>query len=121
MNVAIAPDLFSHAAEAEKRKAVGMELALIAQNDKAPEWAELAYQTIVKIAKRQEFVHVDDVIRDFKIEPAHPNAWGSVWQRALRDDVIIRSGQVRKCTADPKKNAHQYPVYASLLYRKENQ
>jgi hypothetical protein len=41
---------------------------------------------------------------------------GSVWQRALRDDVILHTGRVRKCLADPKKNAHQYPIYQSLVF-----
>jgi hypothetical protein len=113
-------DLFSHAEQAEARKRAGMKLALVAQNEKAPEWAELAYRAIVALATRQAQIHVDDLLREFEAKPDHPNAWGSVWQRAIRDDVIVHSGRVRKCLADPKKNAHQYPIYQSLLYREEN-
>jgi hypothetical protein len=114
-----APNLFDHAADAEKRKRAGMELALFAQNEKAPEWAELAYRAIVAIAKRQGTVHIDDLIKADLPKPHHPNAWGSVWSRAIRDDVIVHTGRVRKCLADPKKNAHQYPIYQSLMYRKD--
>lgn len=112
-----AANLFEHADNAEKRKRVGMKLALVAQNEKAPEWAELAYRAIVAIAKQQETIHVDDLIKADLPKPHHPNAWGSVWQRALRDDVIVHTGRVRKCLADPKKNAHQYPIYQSLVFK----
>lgn len=110
------PDLFSYAAEAESRKQAGMKLALFAQDEKVPEWSELAYRAIVAIAKRQETVHIDDVLRAFAAKPIHPNAWGSVWQRAIREDVIAHTGRVRKCSSDPKKNAHQYPIYSSLIF-----
>jgi hypothetical protein len=114
-----ARDLFSHAEEAEARKRDGMKLALIAQDEKVPEWSELAFRAIVAIAKRQETVHIDDLLREFSAAPEHPNAWGSIWQRALREDVIVHSGRVRTCRGDPKKNAHQYPIYQSLVFKGE--
>lgn len=116
MNVRSAPDLFSNAAEAERRKQAGMRLALVAQDEKMPEWSELAYRAIVAIAKRQETVHVDDILREFDAQPVHPNAWGSVWSRAIRDNVIAHSGRVRPCTAHARKNKHNYPIYQSLVF-----
>lgn len=109
-------DLFSHAESAEQRKRAGMKLALVAQNEKAPEWAELAYRTIVAIAQRQATVHIDDVLRADIPQPEHPNAGGSVWQRAIREGVIVHSGRVRPCTADARKNKHQYPIYTSRIF-----
>src|SRR5690348_2592311 len=80
----------------------------------APEWSGRAY---VALARRQPSIHVDDMLRAFTDKPSHPNAWGAVWQRAIREHMIIRSERVRACTVDPTKHKHLYPVYMSLIYR----
>src|SRR3990167_7502123 len=103
-------DLFSFA-EAQRRRDTGMALASLAQDDKQPEWSDLAYAAIVSIARRQATVHVDDVLRTFTDRPEHPNAWGLIWQRAIKANVIERTGQVKPCTVDSRKHAHQYPLY----------
>jgi hypothetical protein len=50
----------------------------------------------------------------FAEAPRHPNAWGAVWHRAIRDGVIRRSGEFRE-SRDPRKHRHCYPVYVSQL------
>jgi hypothetical protein len=92
----------------------GMDLARFAQDDKSPGWSDEAYAAIVSIARRQPTVHVDDVLRAFSARPVHPNAWGAVWMRAIRDRVIERTGTVRP-SSDVGKHKHQYPVYRSLV------
>jgi hypothetical protein len=93
----------------------GMATAAEAQERASPGWANRAYHAIVVAARQRATVHVDDVLRIFPEEPEHPNAWGSVWSRAIRNGVISRTGTVRE-TQDRRKHRHQYPVYASALY-----
>jgi hypothetical protein len=93
----------------------GMALASQAQEHERPGWGERAYQAIVAVARLRATVHVDDVLRIFREQPEHPNAWGSVWQKAIRDGVITRSGTVRE-TQDRRKHRHRYPVYASAIF-----
>jgi len=107
--------LFDHAL-AQRRRDRGIALAADAQDRTTPGWGDYAYDTIKLVAQRQATVHVDDVLRIFNVRPAHPNCWGAPWQRAIKDGVIARTGTVRP-SADAKKNAHQYPVYRSLLFR----
>jgi hypothetical protein len=86
----------------------------------APKFADLAYAAIERVARRQVHVHIDDVLTAIATSglpvPNHPNVWGAVWARAIRAKLIQRTNQVKPCTADPKKHAHQYPVYFSLIY-----
>jgi hypothetical protein len=107
-------DLFSWADGAALRDA-GMMTAAEAQEHEQPGWAERAYQAIIAVARQRASVHVDDVLRVFPEQPAHPNAWGSVWQKAIREGVITRSGTVRE-TQDRRKHRHQYPVYLSAVF-----
>lgn len=107
-------DLFNWA-EATALRDAGMAVASAAQERDDPGWAHRAYMAIVWVANRQATVHVDDVLLHFCDQPEHPNAWGAVWQRAIRDGVIRRTGTVRE-SRDPRKHRHQYPVYASLIF-----
>lgn len=107
-------DLFSWAEGAALRD-TGMTTAAQAQEQESPGWGERAYQAIIAVARLAPTVHVDDVLQIFREPPQHPNAWGSVWQRAIHDGVISRTGQVRE-TQDRRKHRHQYPVYASALF-----
>jgi len=104
-------DLFSWADGAALRN-TGMAIAREAQERAAPGWAERAYQAIVGVARFRPTVHVDDVLAVFGEPPEHPNAWGSVWQRAIRDGVITPTGMLRE-SRDRRKHRHQYPVYRS--------
>lgn len=90
----------------------GMSEAVDAEGN---QWASMAYKVMCLIAKTQPTVHVDDVIGAVG-QPDHPNAWGSVWMRAIKNGVLQRTSETRQ-TADPLKHAHRYPVYASNLYQ----
>ena len=111
-------DLFEHAARvstAERLRDRGMARAADAQDRAVIGWSELAYLAILNVARMQETVHTDDVRAIFPHEPDHPNAFGAVWLRAIRDGVIERTGTVRAST-DPRKHSHQYPIYRSLTF-----
>lgn len=108
------PDLFEIA---QCRRERGMGLAADAEDREQPEFAEIAYSAIRTIAEQQDTVHVDDVLPLCTVKPNHPNAFGAVWMRAIRERIIAHSGTVRPCRTDAKKNAHRYPVYRSLVGR----
>lgn len=104
-------DLFTFA-EAKQRRDTGMARAAEAQGEK---WSDIAYTAIERVARRQVTVHVDDILRENIPAPAHPNAFGSVWLRAIKRGIIQRSNQTKPCTVDPAKHAHRYVVYFSRI------
>lgn len=108
-------DYAARSVEAERLRDRGMAIASDAQDGTVPNWSALAYMAILNVSRLQETVHVDDVRAIFGHEPAHHNAWGAVWMRAIRDGVLDRTGTVRPST-DPKKHAHNYPIYRSLKF-----
>lgn len=107
-------DLIGQIEAADRQRDRGMALAAHAEG---PDFSTAAYVAIRAVALRQEFLFVDDVRRQCIIEPLHFNAWGRPWKRAIEDGLIERTGQYRKST-DPKKRAHQYPIYKSLIVRR---
>ncbi len=103
---------------AEDLKQRGMFLAQVAQEFVSPLWHERAYAALVTLARMSPTIHIDEYLSAFPEKPSHPNAFGAVWQRAIREHVIVHSGRVKPCTVDPTKHKHQSPVYLSLLYRR---
>lgn len=108
-------DLFEMAAALRARD-IGMVEAEFAETLVNPDFSEIAYAAICRAARSQCEVHVDDVLAICKVKPSHPNAWGAVWMRAIKDGVIERTGRVRPCLSDAGKHKHQYPVYRSGLF-----
>lgn len=104
------------ARDAMSRRDVGMAEAEFAETLVNPDFSELAYAAICHVARRQEEVHVDDLLRHLKLRPSHPNSMGAIWLRAIKDGVIIRTGTIRPCVSDPGKHKHNYPVYRSGLF-----
>lgn len=104
-------DLFAFA-EAQASRDAGTAQAA----GNAPVFSAHALAVIESIARRQSEVHVDDVLLAGVPVPAHPNAWGAVWLSAIRKGFILRTATPRPCKTDRKKHAHQYPVYASLIF-----
>lgn len=105
-------DLVELAAELRDK---GMNLAQWAQDAKSPCWSMRYEEAITAIARLQRTVHVDDVRAIFTDDPVHPNAPGATWQRLIKRGVLARTGQYR-CSVDPKKHRHVYPVYESRIY-----
>ncbi len=105
--------LFDWAAE---RRDIGMIEAEFAEALTGSDFSEAAYAAICHVARRQCEIHVDHVLRYCKVRPTHFNAWGSVWMRAIKDGVIIKTGMVRPCVSDPGKHKHSSPVYRSGLF-----
>ncbi|KNY20390.1 hypothetical protein AKJ13_22440 [Methylobacterium sp. ARG-1] len=93
-----------------------MEAAADAEARVQPEYAATLYAAIEAVARRQATVHVDDVLPILTVRAQHFNAAGSVWARAIRDGVIVRTGRVRACRTNRAKHAHQSPVYRSMLF-----
>jgi hypothetical protein len=98
---------------AESLRERGMSLAADAQDRAAPAWADEAFNAIVKVARCQSTVFVDDVWPKVA-PPAHHNAWGAVWMRAIKGRIIEKT-EKRKHSIAPRKHKHEYPVYRSLI------
>jgi hypothetical protein len=96
----------------------GICLAVEAEDREQPDYCDALYDCICEIARVQETVHIDDVLRRFTRKPGHPNANAGPWRRAKNDRIIFPSGHSRRCSLDAGKNAHIYPVYNSLIYRR---
>lgn len=96
----------------------GMVEAEFAEALTGSDFAEVAYAAICHVARRQSEIHVDDVLRFCAVKPSHFNAWGAVWQRAIKDGTIIKTGTVRPCTSDPLKHKHSSPVYRSGIFHR---
>lgn len=102
--------------EAVRRRDIGMIEAEFAENLRNPDFSTEAMNAIRRVAARQEFLFVDDIISECRVEPLHFNAWGGVWMRAIRDGVIAPTKE-RRHSRDPKKHRHEYKVYRSLHSR----
>jgi len=63
----------------------GIDRAASAEARDNPHFHREALAAIVRIAKRQTAVHVDDVLIECHVRPKHYNAW-AVWMRAIRAD-----------------------------------
>jgi hypothetical protein len=105
---------------AEHRRDAGMVEAAFAEELTGSDFGETAYAAICHVARRQCEVHVDDVLRYCRVKPGHPNAWGAVWMRAIKDGTLLKSDEdrFRPCQSDPGKHKHQYRVYQSGLFYK---
>jgi len=106
------------ARQAVAARDVGMVTAEFAEALTGSNFSEVAYAAICHVARRQCEVHVDDILRYIKIKPAHFNAWGGVWRRAIKDGVLLKAPNDphRPCLSDPAKHAHSYRVYQSGVF-----
>jgi hypothetical protein len=105
-------DLFAFA-EAKRQRDAGMQQAAAHAED----FCEFAYACLVRIARRQVHLHIDDLLLELDgRRPASPNAMGSIWMRAIRNGVIQHSNQTRPCITDAGKHAHRYPIYFSRIH-----
>ena len=96
-----------------ERRDVGMGLA---EAGEGTAWGVYADGVLKTLAEVMSEVHTDDLNRCLEWHPRHPNAMGGVWMRAIRAGLIRKSGRSRP-SKQPGKNAHDYPVYESLVYR----
>lgn len=93
-----------------------MSLASAAQERVSPGWGDRAQAEMKRLARSQETVFTDDLCPFLERDPApHFNAIGSIWLRAQRAGLIERTSATRWST-DPKKHAHAYPVYRSMVF-----
>ena len=102
------------------RRDAGMQRAAENAEGAEPGWADYALGLLRSLCERQPTVHVDDLSAICERQPASPNAWGAVWQRARRRGLIAKTGHERP-TRLPGKHAHSMPIYRSLVYRQAAQ
>ena len=93
---------------------------LAAMHAKDLEWAERAYGEIVRLAKKQETVHVNDIwaIAEAKgwDEPHNKKSLGLAFRRAGSEGVI----RVSDTAIRVKYNGRHYwrPIWVSQIYKK---
>ena len=98
--------------EARKRGDRGVELSSAA----IPEYGPRLYAAILAVAKRQEFLFVDDVTIIVPPDPDHPNASASQWRKAKSRGIIELTGRLMK-SGRLSTNGHLYPQYRSRIFR----
>lgn len=97
----------------------GIAMAQDAEERVQPEYGDALFQCICDVAVAQELVHIDDILIRFSRRPHHPNANAAPWRRAKAEGVLALSDRPgRRCTVDAGKNAHVYPVYRSLIFKR---
>jgi hypothetical protein len=107
-------DLFGWASHARDE---GMQQALEHAEDEQPGWSERAYAFLVNYARTHaDFISED--VSDAAIaagEPQPPTlrAWGQIYRRAAKNDVIIQTGIGRS----RRRHASVCPRWSSLLYK----
>lgn len=109
-------DLFQYARHQENQgrfwRDRGMAQAHSAE-ERDSDWCERFRAEILRVAGRQEFVHVNDLFGF--AEPRHANAAGPIWQSLVREKKLAWTNTFAQCV-DPKKRRRQAPVYRSLVY-----
>jgi hypothetical protein len=96
-----------------ERREVGMDLA---EGAEGTAWSVYADGVLRTLAEELPELHTDDLNRCLELHPRHPNAMGGVWMRAIKAGLIRKSGRTRP-SRQRGKNAHDYPIYVSLVYR----
>lgn len=109
-------DLFE-LAESEAQRDAGMKLAADHADAAHVGWHDRAYEFLVEFAKHHDNFISEDV-SDAAIladEPQPPTlrAWGTVYRRAVKNDVIIQIGAGRS----RRRHASICPKWGSLICR----
>lgn len=108
---------FDDYAASRATRDAGMSAAVDHADTQHIGWTDRAYAFLKQFAKvHTSFISED--VSDAAIEADEPQpptlrAWGSVYRRAIKDDVIIQSGTGRS----RRRNASICPRWRSLVYR----
>lgn len=107
-------DLFQYA---EAQRDIGMLRAARHAENVHPHWNDQAYDFLVAFAKRSKEFISEDVSGASKEagfpQPPTDRAWGSIYRKAVRNDVIIQVGSGRS----RRRHASICPKWGSLIYR----
>jgi len=109
--------------EAQREAEEGMDQAA---DHAGEEWADYAYRFLIKYAKGQRYIFPPDVWEAGLRESDSNRAFGSVMQRAIHDNIMVRiefygpgGGHDRPfigCWNNPNRHNAPTPVYESLIY-----
>lgn len=106
-------DLFQFA---ESQRDIGMLRAARHAEDVHPNWNDQAYEFLFRFARgRKEFISEDVSDASKRVDfpqPTTDRAWGSVYRRACRNDVIIQVGTGRS----RRRHASICPRWGSLVF-----
>lgn len=103
------------AVEARER---GMAQALEHAEREHFDWAEQAYGFLQTYARSHEEFISEDVSDASKVlnfpQPPTDRAWGSIYKRAIKNDLIIQVGTGRS----RRRHASICPLWGSLIYQR---
>lgn len=113
-------DLFEFASSrALAEREAGMKLAADHAEENCRGWGDRAYAFLVEFAKKYDSFISEDVsdaskAADFP-QPTTDRAWGQVYRRAIKNDIIIQVGTGRS----RRRHSSLCPRWGSLLIRKQ--
>lgn len=112
-------DLFQHAEEIDtKARDAGMQQAVDHADEAVSGWSDRAFAFLKRYAAtHMEFISED--VSDAAIEAGEPQpptlrAWGQIYRRAVKEDVIIQVGAGRS----RRRHASICPRWGSCIYRR---
>lgn len=74
----------------------GIQLSLMAQEERSPEWGKIAREHLIWVAQRWPTFTSEDVRSEAErrglATPKEPRAWGAIFQRAVKAELIERVG-----------------------------
>lgn len=104
-------------AAAKAERDAGMRLAADHAEDTSPGWNDRAYAFLVAFARTHDEFISEDVSDASKAgdfpQPPTDRAWGSVYRKACKNDIIIQVGTGRS----RRRHASICPRWGSLVYQ----
>ncbi len=80
-------------------------------------WSELAYQTLLKVAKENAEFKPDHIWAAGLPKPEEARALGAVMSRGKRNGIIEKTGRVGP-TEQPESHGTDVTIWRSLIYQK---
>jgi hypothetical protein len=100
----------------EKLRDLGMDRARKANDRDDPHWRTDTLKLLKRAADDNEYVDPDLLRKLGAREPLHPNAWGSIWKKGVKEGLIKEAPNMRRKSERPPAHAKKMTVYKSLQY-----
>ncbi|RMR58869.1 hypothetical protein ALP83_200139 [Pseudomonas syringae pv. actinidiae] len=79
-------------------------------------WAELAYDTVISVAKTHQEFTPDDIWKTGLPKPIEARALGGVMARAKREGIIEKTGRVQP-TTQVESHGTDITIWKSLIFK----
>lgn len=82
-------------------------------------WAELAYDTVINVAKLHQEFTPDDIWKTGLQKPLEARALGGVMARAKREGIIKKTGRVQP-TTQVESHGTDVTIWESLIFKEHS-